>query len=127
MIGAAADELHGAAGENAGAAGAAGDRDLKAAIADGCRRPLPPESTISVPPLFTVVLLTTVPLVTSNVPLLMTQPPPLPLTFQCPPTTLKLVKPLYCVPIESRSNVSEPLPPSWKASLPEASTSPLMT
>ena len=34
----------------------------------------------------------------------------MPLTLQCPPTTLKLVKPLYCVPIELRSNVSEPGP-----------------
>ena len=89
-------------------------------------RPPPPGSTISVPPLCTIVLLTTVPLVSSNAPLLTTQAPPMPLTFQWPPTTLKLVKPLYCVPIELRSNVSDPVPPSRKALLPEASTSPLM-
>ena len=38
LVGAAADELQGAAGENAGAAAAAGDRDLKAALADGRRK-----------------------------------------------------------------------------------------
>ena len=85
LIGAAADELQVPPESNSGAAAAAGDRDLEAALADG-RETVPPESTISVPPLFTSVLPTTVPLVSSNAPLLTTQAPPLPLTFQWPPT-----------------------------------------
>ena len=51
-----------------------------------------------------------------------------PLTVQVPPTTSKVVKPRYWAPepIELRSNVPEPVPPSWKMLLPEGSTVPLM-
>ena len=64
----------------------------------------------------TVVLVSAAPLATSVSPPLTFQCAVLaPLTVQAPPTTLKIVKPRYCpaVPIELRSNVSEPVPPSW--------------
>ena len=86
-----------------------------------------PELTSSTPPLLTVVLVTSPPLATSSVPFLIVQWAVLALlTVQTPPTTSKVVKPLYCVPIELRSNVSEPNPPSWKVLSPEGSTVPLM-
>ena len=90
---------------------------------------MPPDSTASTPPLLTVVLVSSPPLATSSVPPLMVQWAVLALlTVQVPPTTLKVVKPWYCAaaPIELRSNVSEPVPPSWKVLLPEGSTMPLM-
>jgi len=86
-----------------------------------------PDSTTSVPPLPTLVLLRKPPFATCSVaPLETVQPLPAPVTVQIPPTTPKVVKPLYCVPIELRSNVSEPVPPSWKVFVPEALTVPLM-
>jgi hypothetical protein len=91
-----------------------------------------PESTSRAPPLLTVVLVSSPPLAISSVPpLLMVQWALLALvTVQAPPTTLKIVKPWYCAvaPMELRSNVSEPVPPSWNVLLPESgSTTPLMT
>ena len=77
---------------------------------------MPPDSTTSAPPLLTVVLVSSPPLATSSVPPLTFQWALLaPVTVQVPPTTSKVVKPWYCaLPIELRSNVSEPVPPSWK-------------
>jgi hypothetical protein len=51
---------------------------------------------------------------------------PPPLTLQVPPMTLKVVKPLYWGPIELRSNVSDPVPPSWNTLPPAGSTMPPM-
>jgi hypothetical protein len=50
-------------------------------------------------------------------------------TVQVPPTTLKVVKPRYCAlePIELRSNVPDPVPPSCRMFLPEGSTMPPIT
>ena len=90
---------------------------------------VPPDCTSSAPLPDTVVLVSVMPLTTSSVPPLTCQPLVallVPVTVQVPPTTLKVVKPLYCVPIELRSNVSEPVPPSWNVLLPEGSTSPLI-
>ena len=88
---------------------------------------VPPDSATSVPPLLTVVLVSSMPFETCSTPPSTFQWALLALvTVQVPPTTLKVVKPLYCVPMELRSNVSEPLPPSWKLFLPEGSTVPLI-
>ena len=43
------------------------------------------------------------------------------------PILLKVVKPVYCVPMLLALNVSLPVPPSWKVSLPNPCTLPLMT
>jgi hypothetical protein len=83
-----------------------------------------PESTSKVPPPLTSAPLSMVPLVSSITPLRTFQVPPVPLTVQAPPITLKVVNPKYCVPMEFRSNVSEPVPPSCKVLLPDASTMP---
>ena len=92
---------------------------------------VPPDSTSNMPPPLTVVLVSAAPLATSIAPPLTFQWAVLaPVTVQVPPTTLKVVKPRYCAvaPMELRSNVSEPVPPSWKVLLPESgSTMPLMT
>jgi hypothetical protein len=90
-----------------------------------------PDSTARTPPLLTVVLVSSPPLAISSVPpLFMVQWALLALvTVQAPPTTLKIVKPRYraVAPMELRSNVSAPVPPSWNVLLPDCgSTVPLM-
>ena len=125
----AAEELQGGAGRNGRAAYDGPHSMISVPPLDECarwRRSRPP------PPLLTVVLVSSPPLAISIVPpLLMVQWALLALvTVQVPPTTLKIVKPWYCAaaPMELRSNVSEPVPPSWNVLLPESgSTMPLMT